>query len=234
MFVTSEGIGASDCELLGDALLAQPVNALSSLAYVVVGLVVGVLAVRARRAAVPSVVYGACVAAIGLGSVLFHGPQTSGSQVLHDLPILVTALFVVVADVALLRPGLRHPLAVFVAASIVATALSVADARLGAAATGAAVAAIVVLEAMVYRRRVRDVPPRTQLMAYGLIVAVAAVAGTTWLLGRTGSPVCDPDAVFQFHGLWHVISAGLFGAWWWLALWGPQASPPTNTGSAAA
>ncbi|MFW2336589.1 ceramidase domain-containing protein [Ilumatobacter sp.] len=233
MFVIADGIGASDCEAIGDALLAQPVNALSSLAYVVVGIVVVGIATRGRRAIGPSVVYGSCVAAIGVGSVLFHGPQTAGSQVLHDLPILITALFVVVADALLLRPGMRRPWSVFVAAAIAATALTIVEAALAAAASGVAVAAIVVLEVVIYRRRLRDIPPRRQLMVYGLMLTVVAVAATAWLLGRTGSPACDPEGTWQFHALWHVISAGLFATWWWLALWESQASRPPDTDSAA-
>jgi len=65
MPLIADGIGASDCESIRDAWLAQPVNTLSSFAYVAVGLVVVVLAVRARRAVAESVVYGLCLAAIG-------------------------------------------------------------------------------------------------------------------------------------------------------------------------
>lgn len=226
-------MGSADCESIGDALLAQPVNALSSLAYVVVGAIIVAFAVRGRRAVVPSLVYATCVAAIGIGSVLFHGPQTTGSQVLHDLPILITVLFVVVADLALLVPRLRRPWAVFAGASIAATALSVADAELGAIAAGISVAAIVVLEVVVYRRDARGIPRRRQLSIYGVIAAIVAVAATAWLLGRTGSPACDPESMFQFHGLWHLVSASLFGVWWWLALWEMPASSTSQTSSAA-
>jgi hypothetical protein len=57
----------------------------------------------------------------------------------------------------------------------------------------------------------------SQLEAYGAILAVAAIGGASWVLGRTGSPACDPDSLFQFHGVWHVISSLAFGVWWWLA-----------------
>lgn len=227
-------MGSSDCEAIGEALLKQPVNAVTSFAYVVVALIVVVLAVRGRRAIVPSVVYGSCVAAIGFGSVLFHGPQTRGSQVLHDLPILLTLLFVMIADVAVLVPRLRRPWLVFVGASAAATALTIADSGLGNAATGIVVATTVVLEVVVYRTRARNAAPRRQLAIYGLILAVVAVAAAAWLLGRTDSPVCDPDAIVQFHGLWHLISATLFGLWWWLALWEPHVPSAGDAAASAA
>ena len=47
----------------------------------------------------------------------------------------------------------------------------------------------------------------------------------TWLLGRTDTPVCDPDSVLQLHGVWHLISAAIFGLWWWLAFDQPVRSP---------
>jgi hypothetical protein len=61
-----------------------------------------------------------------------------------------------------------------------------------------------------------------QVRAYAAIIAVASVGVAAWVLGRTGSPVCDPDGTFQFHGLWHVISSLVLGMWWWLAMWLPS------------
>jgi hypothetical protein len=72
-------LGGTDCELLRvGELLAQPVNALSSLAYVVAGLWV----IRRRRW------LGASVVAVGIGSVLYHGPQPPGIRLVHDLTIV--------------------------------------------------------------------------------------------------------------------------------------------------
>lgn len=218
MRLSDAGIGASDCEAISDAALAQPINALSSLAYVLAGVVVIAWALRARRPIVPTVVYGSSVAAIGLGSVLFHGPQPSGSQVLHDLPILITALFIACHDATLVWPRLGKGWAMFVISSVLATALTIVGTALGAGATGAVVCAVLVLEFLVYRRRARPIDPRQQRRVY-LAMAVAAGLGVAaWLLGRTGSPVCDPDTYLQLHGLWHLISAAVFGLWWWLAL----------------
>ncbi len=231
--LTAAGIGASDCEQLRDEALAQPVNAVSSLAYVAVGAAILAVAISRRRAVLPSAVYGACLAGVGIGSVLFHGPQPAGSRVLHDLPILVTVIFIVVQDLAVVRPGLRHPWAIFVLGSAAASAATLVEPDLGAALTGVAVGVIAVLEIVVYRRRLRPVGSRRQRRAYVAIIVVAALAATSWLLGRTGSPACDPDAAFQFHGLWHVVSSLVFGLWWWLAFVATDAEvgrPVSDTG----
>lgn len=95
-------IGASDCERIGDGLLAQPVNALSSAAYVVAaGVVVARLwgSVAERRPEVAA--YAGVLALVGIGSVLYHGPQLAGAKLLHDWPIPV--LLAIVAGTPLVR-----------------------------------------------------------------------------------------------------------------------------------
>lgn len=232
--VLADEIGASDCELLGEGALHQPVNALSSLAYVAVGVAIVAMAVRHRRAPLAaSVVYALCVAAIGFGSILFHGPQPAGSRPLHDLPILITLVFVVVHDVGLLRRRTPHGnLVVFAVAAAVVGVAGLLDDALRTVLTLLALVAVVGLELIVFRRDLRPVESapqrrarRTFLVAVPSIVVLALVS---YLLGRTGSPVCDEDAAFQFHGLWHALSSLLFGLWWWIALDRP-ASSPTDT-----
>lgn len=80
-------MGCSDCERLRDGWLAQPVNALTSLAFVAAA---GVVLARTggpggRRREV--LTYSALLALVGAGSVAFHGPQPPGARVMHDWPI---------------------------------------------------------------------------------------------------------------------------------------------------
>ena len=58
------------------------------------------------------------------------------------------------------------------------------------------------------------------------VVVVALVLGVaSFLLGRTGSPVCRPPSLVQFHGLWHLFQAVVMGAYAYAAieLWSPAA-----------
>lgn len=84
-----EVLGTGDCEALRDGWWAQPVNSVSSLAFVIVG---AVLAARLRRLdpgqRVAAGAYAVLSAGIGLGSVAYHGPQFDGAQLLHDVPIV--------------------------------------------------------------------------------------------------------------------------------------------------
>jgi hypothetical protein len=208
-------IGETDCELLGGGDLAQPVNAITSLAYVAVGLIIAVLALRRRGPQWESLLFSVLLATVGLGSVAFHGPQPDGARLMHDLPIMLTAVFMLVHDVRVVWPG--TPRSVLPVATIAATALAAASAGAGVAATGVVLIAVAVVEVVIYRRRLRprSLPQRRADMA---IVVVVAAGAASWLLGRTDSPACDPDSVFQLHGLWHGLSAVAFGVWWWLAL----------------
>jgi hypothetical protein len=83
-------IGCSDCERIRDGWLAQPVNALSSLAFVGAA---GVVLARTwqpawdRRGEV--LAFSALLSLVGAGSVAFHGPQPPGARLMHDVPIPV-------------------------------------------------------------------------------------------------------------------------------------------------
>ena len=86
-------IGGSDCEEIGEGLLVQPVNALSSLAFVAAGIAV---AVRARGLDVAmkrqAWFFAALLVLTGLGSVIYHGPQWPGARFMHDAPIAVIVI----------------------------------------------------------------------------------------------------------------------------------------------
>jgi hypothetical protein len=90
-------LGGSDCEVVRDALLGQPVNALSNLAYLVAAVVV----LRRGGPRGPAL----ALAAVGVGSFLYHGPMPAGADRLHDGSILA---LVVVTAVAAWRRGLGH------------------------------------------------------------------------------------------------------------------------------
>jgi hypothetical protein len=122
---------AGDCERLGDGFLTQPVNALSSLAYVAVGAELMVRAWHQRSRGWSSVglaAFGALVAAEGVGSVGFHGPGDSVSHRLHDAALGATIAFVAATEVVALvrrprRPRTRRRFVV--AAALLGTATAV-------------------------------------------------------------------------------------------------------------
>ena len=105
MPMSSDPLGLVDCEVIGDGWLAQPVSAWSSLAFVISALITAVnLRRHPVRMTTSSWVAVGSLAAIGLGSFDYHGWQSAVAQWLHDLPIVLLLVTVVVT----LGNRLRH------------------------------------------------------------------------------------------------------------------------------
>jgi phosphoglycerol transferase MdoB-like AlkP superfamily enzyme len=202
-------LGETDCEVIRDGFLLQPVNAISSLAFSVVGLLIAASAVQAvgheRRV---RVVFGALLVLTGVGSFLFHGPQNPGSHFLHDITFLATVWFLAVMNLndtygwwegngwvawlggtgvlgilLIVFPASTNLLTAGIIVALVITDIAIQ--RKGGIIGGWYVAALVAL-----------------VIAVGLMIA-----------GRTGSPLCDPDSGLQAHGGWHLFVAVALGSY---------------------
>jgi len=202
-------IGASDCELIRNGLVAQRFNTWTSLGYVVAG---GVIAVWQRRSAASAsaLVFAGLVALEGVGSVAFHALTNGPARWLHDDAILGALGFVAAYEVALLlrrppdRPAVTVGLGVFVVMGTVLAAWP--------GATNVALLLLVVTALAAYlARRGRDHrgPDRRDLPFTVLTVVTVGA----FLLGRTGSPTCRPGSWFQFHGVWHLGTAVMAAFW---------------------
>jgi hypothetical protein len=214
-------IGASDCERLTTGVLAQPVNATTSLAFAITAAFVMAMTRRARGDHRASLMLAGLLAAIGVGSLAFHGPQPAGARILHDLPIALTALFIVALNLHSLSPAnpagrarVRAVAAVGAAAVLLMLLVVAPDA--GPVATAVLVGAAIVTEVAVLRSGPSSTAGGRRAIA-ALAIILAPAAGL-FLLGRTTSPMCDPDALLQPHGLWHAVAALGLGLWWWQAL----------------
>ena len=179
---------AADCELIGSGLLGQPVNALTTIAFVAAGIVILIL--RPDRAWI-----GMASIATGVGSFLFHGPMTPGSEWAHD--VTLAWLLLTVAIDPLPRKS-RWALTGFAVLGV-----------LFAVAPGVADPVAVALAVLAIASALRQDHSRSTIGALA-VLGIAAVIGR---LGATGGPFCDPDSLLQPHGLWHVAAAAALG-WW--------------------
>ncbi len=177
----------ADCERVLDSFWGQPVNTVTTLAFVVAGLVV---AWRTDRGWV-----AAALLATGFGSFVFHGPMPPWGDWAHDVSLVWLLLVAGLSGTQFERPA-GWP-ALVVLAIVIAAAPGAAD-PLGALAAGYAIFAIL------WRSRSRRV-----WLAVGLL-ALGAVVGR---LSATGGPWCDPDTLLQGHGFWHLASAGAVVLW---------------------
>lgn len=196
-------IGESDCENIGSGFLAQPVNAVSSLAFVLFGTVVVVSTMKERGTErVNRLIVGTLMVATGIGSVMFHGPQGPASHFLHDATILLTMTAIITMNVAgLLHWREKRVWLILGATGVVVSAILV----IWPSSTN--VVAVVLLVALVAQdialHRSGSIRMRWWI---GAIVAMA-VALLFFMGGRTGSPLCDSASLLQGHALWHILSA---------------------------
>jgi len=155
-------LAESDCERLHPGWLAQPANAVSSLAYVAVG---AWLLRQSRRSGVdldrPGLIAaGFAMVGVGLGSLTYHGPQPGWASLVHDVGVWSLAVVIIVQQLRVLsRPATR----------------------------GAAV------------------------IAWRSAAPWMAPALAAYVAGRAGSRFCHPSSLWQFHGLWHLLSAVALG-----------------------
>ena len=198
-------MGGSDCERIGHGFFAQPSNVLSSIAYLVVGVLLLQRALTGRpRGAL--IAYATTVIGVGVGSIAYHGPTPSWGHFAHDLSIAAVLAFVVGNYVALARGArVRTGMALFavlvgtsaIVLAVTPDASNALDAVLVVAAVGAELAAS------------RSSSGRTTRPAWAWIVGVAVLTVGVALnaVGRTDAPLCDPDSPIQLHALWHLITA---------------------------
>jgi Ceramidase len=200
-------VGGSDCEHIGQSLLAQPANTLSSLAYVLAGvLLLGRAAAARPGARIAPAVYAVTMTGVGIGSAVFHGPMPAWGRFGHDLSIAAVLAFVIGYDVALARDtSTNMGLAVFLAiAGACAVVLAVwPDA--GNALDAALVAGAVVAEIVASRSAAARATADGRLWI--AIVGVVAIGALLNALGRTDAPLCEPESPVQLHAVWHVLTA---------------------------
>lgn len=101
----------------------QPVNTLSSLAFVLVGIAIAISTRRRPGAARPTAL-AICLIATGVGSVAYHGPQPAGAELMHDLPIVFMLALISLHNLSLLVPRFDSVMTLFAAFAVALTGLS--------------------------------------------------------------------------------------------------------------
>ncbi|MEX0667904.1 MAG: hypothetical protein WD313_06205 [Acidimicrobiia bacterium] len=164
----------------------QPVNTITATAFIVAGALIW----WRRRDVATSLL----VAAIGVGSIAFHGPMPPWGEFLHDISIVLTLVWVLLVEMK--RQHLWPlGLALAAAASVTPVVADPAQAVLAVAVIG--------FVAVPQQKRV------LRLQA----VAILAAGGLVGTLSRTGWPLCDPDSIWQGHGFWHLAAAAALTVW---------------------
>ena len=213
---------AADCERLIDGFLAQPVNAMSSLAFVVVGVLVPVV-VR-RRLGVPTAItraFSFALVIVGIGSVAFHGPGGPVADWVHDGSITVLLVLIVATEIGYRAGWSARQL--LLGWAVASTALIVVEWiwPIVGDPLNAPLALFAVLGAVgpQLRRRVSR-PPDGRGKAVLTGIAMLGTGAVVMLLSRTNGPLCAPEGLIQGHAIWHVLAATGLGVY--TAAWSPS------------
>lgn len=201
LVLPTEPVLGPGCEPLRDGLLREPISAVSSLAFVVAGIVVllrarqATNAPRARHRAV--VVLGALMIGVGLGSVAQHGPNPWWADLAHDLPLLATLAFLGADAVADLTGRSRQwwwwlgpTLGLVPLIHLAPRAGDLSQVGVAGVVVGLGIA----------RALRRPALRRATWWALGIL----AVSGLTGRLSDNGGPLCFPGTWWHGHTFWHV------------------------------
>lgn len=197
------------CEAVHTTGLAQPINAWTSLAFALSGVVVLLpTGEPAHRERILRILLGSALVAVGGAGFAFHATLTRLTEFLDTWTM--AALATVILGGAVVRRGFGRPrVVVLLGLALLAMLLRILWTWPGTqrVAFGVLLAVAVALEISRTRTPVATFQPQRWLwVALGLLTA----AYVLWLLDATGT-LCRPTSLLQAHALWQVLGAG--AAW---------------------
>lgn len=215
MIAAAGPLAGSDCEAIRAGFIHQPVNTWTSLGFLFAGAWIAWRAWRFGRAHPEAraelALFAALVASNAIGSFAYHGPAPTWGLWAHDLSALSVPLFVVAHDIGLVR---GRPVRIRIGLTLggmtaCAILLALLPASTNTLATLLAFAAIGT-EIAAFRGGFRPHPSEgwhRVTVAWVFFAATLVLGAIAFVLGRTWSPLCDPSALAQPHGAWHLLAA---------------------------
>ena len=185
------------CERVTDAFWAEPVNALTNLAFLVTAWALWRL--RPRSAPPEPTLLIATTALIGVGSFLFHTLATRWAEIADVLPILLFQLLFLWTYIRR-RIGWGPAVAVGLVIAYLAFAVGVARALPPMNGSQSYVAALLVLLALGAHHAATASARRYALLAAGAIFALS-------LTFRTIDQAVCAEFPLGTHFLWHLLNA---------------------------
>ncbi len=204
------------CEAIRPGAIAQPANAYSNLAFVLVGLLIlgapggassaGSAQQRANlMLSQPAyrIVFGASTVVIGLGSLFYHASLSFAGQWFDVMGMYLLATFMALYALARIRPiqGSRFAL-IYVAVNATLGALLIVAPEARRLIFTGLIFAVIGLEVWIalYRR------PRMRYAWFAAALISFAAAYAIWVLDNL-RVLCAPDSVLQGHAVWHLLGA---------------------------
>jgi hypothetical protein len=198
-----------DCERIADGLFDQPVNAVTSLAFIIAGLLI-LMRFRGRRDTMPGATgaLGGVMILTGIGSTAFHAWSGRVATWLHDATLDSLLVLIVAIEMSRrIRLGsFRTPWWAIGAASITVALWPATSPGL---AVVLALAAAGLASAPPHWSRPSS-PAAAEPGRVGRLIlpgGLLVIGAVVFLSSRTGGLLCRPDSLIQGHGMWHILAA---------------------------
>lgn len=196
--------------------IRQPVNTVSSLAYVLPGAWILVTAGQVAAGVVfgfgHRIMMALSVLVIGVGSAFYHGSLTFVGQFFDILGMyLFAALLLIYAMQRLYRWSFTTTAWVYVIFNTILTVVQIGVPDTRRYVFGIVLALALLAEAVVWI----VLRPARNYAWFWAGIGAFALAMVVWVLDLTGA-VCDPSSAIQGHAVWHVLgAAAVFCTWKW-------------------
>lgn len=200
------------CEAIGSGFIRQPIATWSNLAFVLAGWLIleDVLRPTFTRSNLLTqrrtygLVYAAAVILIGLGSWFYHASLTFVGQWFDVMGMYLLGTFMVLYNVARLRPLSGRAFALSYVLFNIALGLSlIVVPELRRYLFGVLLVTTIALE--IALRRGRN-PVSADLRYFIAALLIYVLAQIIWTLDLNHI-VCDPTSVLQGHAVWHMLTA---------------------------
>ena len=231
------GSGAEFCELWHDGPLKQPVNTLSNLGFVAVGLAIAWAARRPEargegplRRTTTVTLLVTVVVLLGPASAAMHATGTQVGRSLDLLSMHLVAGFAAAVAVVRLTGATHRLLAWFLAFVLVAQSAALVPGGVPVVRQPenltfiALLLVVVVLESRAHRTG--RSPTRTDRRWLAAALGTLALGFTLWNLDLHGW--CRPDSWLQLHAVWHLLCA--LACWFLFRFYASErrSTPPTG------
>jgi len=201
----------------------QPANTWSSLAFVVIAIIVIIRWTRARHIAsqpVYPVLLALTLLVVGLGSAFFHATLSFRGQFIDVLGMYLIATFALLYGIDRLSGlGNKRLIGAYLATNSILAAVLYWVPLLRRAIFGFLMVAVIAVEAAIARRGQHRSATRLQIA-----IALLGIGFALWIFDYTRI-LCQPESWMQGHAMWHVL--GALAAWYLYLYYQDQATDVT-------
>ena len=213
------------CEPVQSAIIRQPINTITNLAFIFAGILVVFIAAYdwfanknmrdnnlMRSHWLYSTIYGFTAVVVGIGSMIYHSTMSFFGQSLDIMGMYMVAIFMMLYNIARFRPMSKKIfLLVYTLITITSFAIATFEPALRRPLFIVMLVAILSSDALVRFSRL----PHTDVKFFLASIISLTIGCSAWILDIQNIG-CNPTSLIQLHSIWHM---GMGGAIFFLYLY---------------